>query len=115
MRIGVDLGGTKIEGIVLDEAGTIPFRERRSTPKGDYDGTIAAIADIVEAADHFAGHSCTVGIGMPGAISPATGLVKNANSTWLNARRLGPDLEARLRRPVPPRQRCQLLRPLGGK
>ena len=100
MRIGVDLGGTKIEGIVLDEAGTIPFRERRSTPKGDYDGTIAAIADIVEAADHFAGHSCTVGIGMPGAISPATGLVKNANSTWLNARRLGPDLEARLRRPV---------------
>jgi len=100
MRIGIDLGGTKIEGIVLDEAGTIPFRERRSTPKGDYDGTIAAIADIVEAADHFAGHSCAVGIGMPGAISPATGLVKNANSTWLNGRRLGPDLEARLRRPV---------------
>ena len=100
MRIGIDLGGTKIEGIVLDEAGTIPFRERRSTPKGDYDGTIAAIADIVEAADHFAGHSCTVGIGMPGAISPATGLVKNANSTWLNGRRLAPDLEARLRRPV---------------
>ena len=100
MRIGIDLGGTKIEAIVLDEAGTIAFRERRSTPKGDYDGTIEAIADLVAAADRFAGRPCTVGIGMPGAISPATGLVKNANSTWLNGRRLGPDLEARLQRTV---------------
>jgi fructokinase len=100
MRIGIDLGGTKIEAIVLDEAGTIAFRERRSTPKGDYDATIEAIADLVAAADRFAGRPCTVGIGMPGAISPATGLVKNANSTWLNGRRLCPDLEARLRRTV---------------
>jgi len=100
MRIGIDLGGTKIEAIVLDEAGTIPFRERRTTPKGDYDGTIEAIADLVAAADRFVGRLCTVGIGMPGAVSPATGLVKNANSTWLNGRRLGPDLETRLRRAV---------------
>ena len=100
MRIGIDLGGTKIEAIVLDEAGTIAFRERRSTPKGDYDGTIDAISGLVAAADRFVGRPCTVGIGMPGAISPATGLVKNANSTWLNGRRLGPDLEARLRRSV---------------
>ena len=100
MRIGIDLGGTKIEAIVLDEAGTIAFRERRTTPKGDYDGTIEAIADLVAAADRFVGRPCTVGIGMPGAVSPATGLVKNANSTWLNGRRLGPDLEARLRRAV---------------
>jgi fructokinase len=100
MRIGIDLGGTKIEAIILDEAGTIPFRERRTTPKGDYDGTIEAIADLVAAADRFVGRPCTVGIGMPGAISPATGLVKNANSTWLNGRRLETDLEARLRRSV---------------
>jgi fructokinase len=100
MRIGIDLGGTKIEAIVLDEAGTIAFRERRTTPKGDYDGTIEAIAGLVAAADRFVGRPCTVGIGMPGAVSPATGLVKNANSTWLNGRRLGPDLEARLRRAV---------------
>jgi fructokinase len=100
MRIGIDLGGTKIEAIVLDEAGTIAFRERRTTPKDDYDGTIEAVADLVAAADRFVGRPCTVGIGMPGAVSPATGLVKNANSTWLNGRRLGPDLEARLRRAV---------------
>jgi fructokinase len=100
MRIGIDLGGTKVEAIVLDESGTIAFRQRHSTPKGDYDGTIAAIADLIAAADQFVGRPCTVGIGMPGAISPATGLVKNANSTWLNGRRLCPDLEARLHRSV---------------
>jgi fructokinase len=100
MRIGIDLGGTKIEAIVLDDAGAIAFRERRSTPKGDYERTISAIADLVAAADHFVGRPCTVGIGMPGAISPATGLVKNANSTWLNGRRLCPDLEVRLHRSV---------------
>jgi fructokinase len=100
MRIGIDLGGTKIEAIVLNAAGSIAFRERRATPKGDYDGTIDAIADLVGAADQFVGRPCTVGVGMPGAISPATGLVKNANSTWLNGRRLGQDLEARLGRAV---------------
>jgi fructokinase len=100
MRIGIDLGGTKIEAIVLDEAGRIAFRERRPTPKGDYDGTIEAIADLVAAADRFVGRPCTVGVGMPGAISPASGLVKNANSTWLNGRPLREHLEARLGRVV---------------
>jgi fructokinase len=100
MRIGIDLGGTKIEAIVLDAIGAVTFRERRSTPRGDYDGTIDAISELVQRADRAVGRPCTVGIGMPGAVSPATGLVKNANSTWLNGRRLGPDLESRLGRAV---------------
>jgi fructokinase len=100
MRIGIDLGGTKIEAIVLGADGTIAFRERVATPRGDYDATIGAIAGLVAHAEHSVGVRATVGIGMPGAISPATGLVKNANSTWLNGRRLQPDLEQRLGRPV---------------
>ena len=100
MRIGIDLGGTKIEAVVLDEAGVVVFRERRATPRGEYDGTIEAIASLVAAAEASIGTSATVGIGMPGAISPATGLVKNANSTWLNGRPLDRDLATRLGRPV---------------
>ncbi len=100
MRIGIDLGGTKIEAVVLDAGGEIAFRERRPTPRGDYDGTIATIAALVVACERAVDGRCTVGIGMPGAISPATGLVKNANSTWLNGRRLHEDLEACLVRPV---------------
>ena len=100
MRIGIDLGGTKIEGVVLDANGAICFRERRATPRDDYDGTVEAIADLVGAAERHIGRTASVGIGMPGAISPATGLVKNANSTWLIGRPLDRDLEHRLRRPV---------------
>jgi fructokinase len=100
MRIGIDLGGTKIEGVVLDRRGEIVFRERRPTPRDDYDATVEAIADLVAAAERHIGGTATVGIGMPGAISPATGLVKNANSTWLIGRPLDRDLERRLRRPV---------------
>jgi fructokinase len=100
MRIGIDLGGTKIEAVVLDATGAIAFRERRSTPRGDYDGTLDAIAQLVDSAERSVGARCTVGIGMPGAISPATGVVKNANSTWLNGRHLHEDLETRLARPV---------------
>jgi fructokinase len=100
MRIGIDLGGTKIEAIVLSDAGDIAFRERRATPRGDYHGTIEAIAGLVEEAERSVGARCSVGIGMPGAISPATGVVKNANSTWLNGRHLRQDLDARLSRPV---------------
>jgi fructokinase len=100
MRIGIDLGGTKIEGIVLDARGVVRFRERRATPRGDYDGTLEAIAALVDAAEQAIGRTATVGIGMPGAISPATGLIKNANSTWLNGRPLDRDLAARLERPV---------------
>ena len=80
--------------------GAIAFRERRATPRGDYDGTIEAIAGLVDEAERSIGARCSVGIGMPGAISPATGVVKNANSTWLNGRHLHEDLEARLSRPV---------------
>jgi len=72
----------------------------RSTPRGEYHGTIDAIAGLVEEAERSVGARCSVGIGMPGAISPATGVVKNANSTWLNGRHLREDLEARLARPV---------------
>jgi fructokinase len=100
MRIGIDLGGTKTEAIVLDDRGVIRFRQRRPTPRGDYDGTIATIAALVAEAEASIGRRATVGIGMPGAISPATGLVKNANSTWLNGRPLDRDLAARLRRSV---------------
>jgi fructokinase len=100
MRIGVDLGGTKIEAVALDDEGTIALRRRIATPGGDYDATISAIAGLVEGFESQIGRRATVGVGMPGAISPATGLVKNANSVWLNGRRFGDDLSRRLARPV---------------
>jgi fructokinase len=98
-RIGIDLGGTKIEIIALDAAGTECFRRRIATPREDYDGTLAAIAALVREAEAVVGPA-TVGIGMPGTISPATGLVKNANSTWLNGRPLARDVVRTLGRPV---------------
>ena len=98
MRIGIDLGGTKVEAVALDRGGRECFRARRETPR-DYAGTLDAIAGLVAEAERAAGPA-TVGVGMPGIISPATGLVKNANSTWLNGRPLGRDLAARLGRPV---------------
>ena len=99
MRIGIDLGGTKIEAVALDGEGRERFRKRVRSPRGDYPGTIEAVASLVAEAEAAAG-SATVGIGIPGAVSPATGLVKNANSTWLNGRPLAEDLTARLGRPV---------------
>ena len=100
MRIGVDLGGTKTEALALDAAGRVLRRERIATPRDDYDATLVAVAGLVEGIEAGLGRRGTVGIGMPGAISPATGLVKNANSTWLNGRPLREDLERRLGRPV---------------
>jgi fructokinase len=100
MRIGIDLGGTKIEIIALDDAGAEVYRARVSTPRGLYEGTIEALVDLVLAAERVTGCCGTVGIGMPGAISPASGLVKNANSTWLNGRTLQVDVAAALQRPV---------------
>jgi len=100
LRIGVDLGGTKIEAIALGGGGTERFRRRIETPRGSYDGTLRAIADLVSAVESATGERGTVGIGMPGAVSPATGLVKNANSTWLIGHPLQPDLENVLGRPV---------------
>ena len=99
MRIGIDLGGTKIEIIALDGEGRERFRKRVAAPRGDYPGTLDAVAALVADAEAQVGRA-SVGIGMPGAISPATGLVKNANSTWLIGQRLGEDLEERLGRPV---------------
>jgi fructokinase len=100
MRLGIDLGGTKIAAVVLAADGRTVWEQRVATPRGDYDATIRAIAGLVEAGERAAGTPVSVGIGMPGAISPATGLVKNANSTWLNDRRFAEDLRWRLRREV---------------
>ncbi len=99
-RIGIDLGGTKIEGVALDDEGNELGRERVATPRGEYDGTIATIAQVVAALEQRFGGPASVGIGIPGAISPATGLVKNANSTWLNGRAFDRDLERGLKRPI---------------
>jgi fructokinase len=98
MRIGIDLGGTKIEGIALASDGTIATRVRIATPRS-YDASVAAIADLVAEIERTVERQCSIGIGIPGAITPM-GLVKNANSTWLNGRPLGKDLETRLGRPV---------------
>jgi fructokinase len=100
VRIGVDLGGTKIEGIALGPDGAERFRRRVDTPRGDYDQTVAAIVDLVRAIEDATGQRGTVGIGMPGIISPATGLVKNANSTWLIGHPLQDDLRRALGREV---------------
>jgi fructokinase len=100
MRIGIDVGGTKIEGIALGEKGAEIQRLRVATPRDDYAKTIEAIASIVSALERDTGISGTVGLGIPGTISPATGLIKNANSTWLNGRPLQQDVGDALRRPV---------------
>jgi fructokinase len=100
MRIGVDLGGTKIEAIALDDSGAVRARRRVATPRHDYDATLRAIAGLVAAIEAETGARGTVGIGMPGALSPATGLVKNANSTWLIGRALDRDLSPLLGRPL---------------
>jgi fructokinase len=100
VRIGVDLGGTKIEAVALDREGAVRARRRIATPRGDYDGTLRAIAGVVTELERPFGRRATVGVGMPGALSPATGLVKNANSVWLNGRPLAEDLARVLPRPL---------------
>lgn len=100
MRIGIDLGGTKIEGIALDEDGVERARRRLPTPAGDYRATVEAVAGLVADLERATGARSSVGVGIPGAIAPDTGLVKNANSTCLIGRALDKDLEARLGRPV---------------
>ena len=99
IRIGIDLGGTKIEGIAL-EASREVARLRIDTPRDDYAATIAAIASIVTDLERAAGDRGTVGVGIPGTLSPDSGLVKNANSTWLLGRPLKTDLERALGRDV---------------
>jgi fructokinase len=100
LRIGIDLGGTKIEAIGLDVSGAERARRRVGTPRDDYGGTLAAIAGLVLGIEGELGARGSVGIGMPGAISPSSGLVKNANSTWLNGRDLRGDLKRMLARPL---------------
>ena len=96
MRLGIDLGGTKIAAIVLDPEGRELWRTRVSTPRDDYEGTLTQIAALVAEGQKAVGGACSIGIGIPGAPSRVTGLIKNANSTWLNGRPLQKDLEARL-------------------
>ena len=99
MRIGIDLGGTKIEAIALSPAGQEIARLRVTTPR-DYSGCLDAIAALVRELDGAGGTAGTVGVGIPGTVVPKTGLVKNANSTWLNGQPLERDLAGRLARPV---------------
>lgn len=100
IRIGIDLGGTKIEAIALDAAGKACARRRLPTPRDDYPGTLRTVTEIVQGLETELDMRGTVGIAMPGTLSSASGLVKNANSTWLNNRRLDHDLEERLERPL---------------
>lgn len=97
MRYGIDLGGTKIEIIVLDEQGNVLLRERAPTPKGDYAGTLETIELLIRSANQQTQAPSSIGIGIPGAVSKRTGRIKNANSTWLIGEDLQGDLERRLR------------------
>jgi len=100
VRIGIDLGGTKTEVIALSDRGEQLFRHRLPTPRDDYAQTIETIAELVRLAEEATGERGTVGMGIPGSISPYTGVVKNANSTWLNGKPFDKDLSARLGREV---------------
>ena len=99
IRLGIDLGGTKTEIVALDAAGAVRLRRRAPTPP-DYAGVIGLIGELVDSAEAELGEGGTVGLGIPGSLSPATGLVRGANSTWLNGGRLDCDIGARLGRPV---------------
>jgi fructokinase len=100
MRIGVDVGGTKIEAAALGDDGGELARRRIAAPRDDYLQTISAICSLVLSLERDVEQTGTIGIGIPGTISPATGLIKNANSTWLNGRQLSDDLSQALGRPV---------------
>jgi len=99
-RLGIDLGGTKIEVGALDADNAIVWREREPTPQGDYTGTVEVMARLVERAEGDLGRAESIGVGTPGTISPRSGLIKNANSVVLNDRPLKTDLEQRLGRSV---------------
>jgi fructokinase len=100
IRIGVDLGGTKIEFVALERDGRELHRHRIATPRFDYEGTVRAVAESVTAIEKELGRTATVGVGIPGTISTKTGLVKNANSTWLNGTPFDKDLSRALAREV---------------
>ncbi len=100
LRLGIDLGGTKIEIVALGDANAQLLRRRVPAPRGDYQGTLTAIADLVRQAERDLGRRCSLGLGIPGAESRVTGLIKNANSTWLIGRPLRQDLQTLLQREV---------------
>ncbi len=100
MRIGVDLGGTKIEAIALAEDGSIAARRRQPTPCGDYDAILRAIGDLVAALETELGEKGSIGVAMPGSLSPKSGLMRNANTVVLNGKPFDRDLEKFLERPV---------------
>jgi len=100
LALGIDLGGTKIEIIALDETGDVQLRRRRSSPRGNYDDTLEALRDLIAETEFELGAKGSLGFGTPGAISPATGLMKNSNSTWLNGKPFDRDLEACLGRDI---------------
>ncbi len=100
MRIGLDLGGTKIEALALDKQGKTRFRKRIDSPRNDYPTTVETLAALVEAIEAELACHASVGVGIPGAVSPASGLIKGANSTWLIGQALDRDLSQRLAREV---------------
>lgn len=100
VRIGIDLGGTKTEVIALDARGEQLLRRRVPSPQGDYAATLAMLTKLVHDTEASLGARASVGVGTPGSISPATGLLRNSNSTWLNGQPLQRDLSARLERPI---------------
>ena len=100
MRIGIDVGGTKIEGLLLDPQGVELTRRRVDAPRNNYDNTLKAVFDLVETIEREYAVTARVGIGIPGTLSHATGLVKNANSIWLIGQALHQDLSMGLGRPV---------------
>ncbi len=100
LRIGLDLGGSKIEGILLSPEATELARYRVATPRDDYGATIAAIVDLTSRLTQGVTTEATIGIAVPGSISPHTGLMQNANSTWLNGQPFDRDLTVALARPV---------------
>ncbi|MBC8219323.1 MAG: fructokinase [Proteobacteria bacterium] len=100
MRIGIDMGGTKIEGIALADSGEELLRIRIKSPRHDYEATVEAITGVVRRIEAETDQKGTVGIGIPGAISPQTGLVKNANSTWIIGRQFDVDLERAMARKI---------------
>ena len=99
MRIGIDFGGTKIEAVGLDADGAVLARKRVPNP-GNYDAAVEAVAELVVFIEGETGRTGSIGMGTPGSRSPRTGLMRNSNSVYLNGRRFGDDLEARLKRPV---------------
>jgi fructokinase len=100
LRIGVDLGGTKIEIVALSVDGSEIVRRRIATPAGDYDGTVGAVASLVASVEAETGQRATVGVASPGAIDPSTGLLRNSNSVVLNGRSLKRDIESVLCREI---------------